>query len=71
MAQWYARYNQLDSDKVEEAGFVEQSERDRWSAMSGMSACGGFDDEIPNDLMDIDGNPNYYYNTGTGEIVHL
>jgi len=71
MALWYGRYDTLDSDKVKEAGFVDETERARWDAMSGCDVTVGYESEIPNDLMDIDGNPNYYYNTETEQIVHL
>jgi len=71
MAQWYARYDTGDNDKILEAGFVDETERARWDAMSGMDVTVGFDSEIPNDLMDIDGNPNYKYNTSTHEIEQL
>lgn len=70
MAQWYARYNTGDNNKVLEAGFVDETERARWVAMSGMNVTVGFTKEIPN-LIDINGMPQYRYNTDTEQIEAL
>jgi hypothetical protein len=73
MAQWYARYNTAQSNRLEEANYNEQSDRDRWAAMPDMAVTVGFDIPIPNLVTPGTVPPTYLkkYDPVTHEISDL
>jgi len=66
--QWYGQYDSSDSDKIVGAGFLVNPSDFEDGTKRPTAAQDG---DIPADLFQADGTPNYKYNTSTHAIAPI